>query len=351
MAVFAGKAGSPEPEKQLLMSRPFQQYQKEIEFALESVSLAARAVKTVRARMVESAFTKPDESPVTVADFAAQAIVAKKLIEVFPKDPLVGEESASELRLESTQKTIQIIGHFLEPFTGKQTSETICDWIDHGSQEPSKRFWTLDPIDGTKGFIRGDQYAVALALIEEGDPKVAVMACPNLEDGKRPVLGGKGTLVCAVRGEGTWVNDLDGTGAWKPLKVSNRAQGKDAVMLRSFEKKHVDSPRMTRLISRLGICHEPILMDSLAKYVVLASGEADLLLRFPMEDHPYEWIWDQASGVLVIEEAGGLVSDLDGKPLDFSQGRQLKTNRGVLLSNALLHPAALSALRELREKI
>ncbi len=328
------------------MSLPFKGYQNEVTFALESVRLAAELVKTVRAQMVQAAFTKQDESPVTVADFAAQALVAKHLQETFPKDPLVGEENASELRSELEQKTIQRICHFLEPFLGKQSPQTVCDWIDHGSQSPAVRFWTMDPIDGTKGFIRGDQYAVALALIENGDVKVSVMACPNLRDGNSADVGGIGTLACAVRGEGTWITDLTGRGLWQQLKVSQHAEGSDAVLLRSFEKKHIDSPRMTQFSKLLGLAHPPILMDSLAKYVVLASGAGDLMLRFPSSDHPYEWIWDQAPGVIMIEEAGGRVTDLDGKPLDYTCGRQLKGNRGVLLSNGALHPRVLSILKE-----
>ena len=60
-------------------------------------------------------------------------------------------------------------------------ADEVCRWIDHGGgSQYSERFWTLDPIDGTKGFLRGEQYAVALALIVEGRIAVAALACPNL---------------------------------------------------------------------------------------------------------------------------------------------------------------------------
>ena len=69
--------------------------------------------------------------------------------------------------------------------TGKRAnirSDEICSWIDHGGAvHYRERFWTLDPIDGTKGFLRGEQYAVALALIEGGEVVVAALACPNLD--------------------------------------------------------------------------------------------------------------------------------------------------------------------------
>lgn len=329
---------------------PITAYTSELRFALESVSSAAALVKKVRVGMVEAAFTKNDASPVTVADFAAQALVAKEMLKVFPKDVFVGEESAKDLRSPQAQGVLQTISEFLEPFIGKTSPSNICDWIDHGSQEPQERFWTMDPIDGTKGFIRGDQYAVALALLENGKVQVAVLACPNLEKAHKVVLGGEGTLVCAVRGQGSWQTPLIRPGIWEKMKVSDHCEGASAVLLRSFETQHTDSPRMKRFMELLGIQKPPILMDSLAKYVVLASGSADLLLRFPTQEHPYEWIWDQAAGVLLIEEAGGKVTDLQGKALDFKAGRQLKQNKGVVLSNQYLHAPVLKAIQQLSDK-
>jgi len=73
-----------------------------------------------------------------------------------------------------------------------------------------------------------------------------------------------------------------------------------------------------------------------------------LRLLSPAQPNYREKIWDQAAGALVVTEAGGLVTDLDGKPLDFTAGRNLVNNRGVLASNRLLHPAALQALREIK---
>ena len=88
-------------------------------------------------------------------------------------------------------------------------------------------------------------------------------------------------------------------------------------------------------------------MDSQAKYAVLAAGGGDVLLRLLSPSRPdyREKVWDQAAGSIVIEEAGGRVTDLDGKPLDFSQGRTLAANRGVFATNGALHQALLSGLR------
>ena len=80
-----------------------------------------------------------------------------------------------------------------------------------------------DPIDGTKGFLRGDQYAVALALVVNGDVKVGLLGCPNLTDGYKPEIGGPGSLLAAVRGEGTWVTTIEGEAVFQTrqsLRVS-----------------------------------------------------------------------------------------------------------------------------------
>jgi 3'(2'), 5'-bisphosphate nucleotidase len=98
----------------------------------------------------------------------------------------------------------------------------------------------------------------------------------------------------------------------------------------------------------LGVQAAPLSMDSQAKYAVLAAGQGDLYLRLLSPDKPdyREKIWDQAAGSLIIEEAGGQVTDLFGSPLDFTAGRSLANNRGILASNRALHPAALTALNQ-----
>ena len=90
-------------------------------------------------------------------------------------------------------------------------------------------------------------------------------------------------------------------------------------------------------------------MDSQAKYAVLAAGEGDVLLRLlsPSRPDSREKIWDQAAGSIVIEEAGGRITDLEGKPLDFSHGRTLAKNRGIIATNGHLHGVILQTLKEL----
>lgn len=319
----------------------------EIRFAIKAARQAALLVKDIQADMVTDALTKDDKSPVTIADFAAQALVAHLLTTSLPGSVLVAEESAGALRGPEGAETLKTITKFVQTRIQKVTAEQVADLIDIGGAAPSGRFWTLDPIDGTKGFLRGDQYAVALALIENGQVQIGVMACPNLTDGYVPEVGGAGSLIVAERGQGTWSANLIGALDLTRMTVSDTADPAEARLLRSFEAGHTNVGQLDHIAEAMGTTAEPTRMDSQAKYAALAAGSGDIIFRLisaKMPDYK-EKIWDQAAGSLVCEEAGGQITDLDGKPLDFTQGRMLLNNRGVLASNGKLHKAALEAIK------
>ena len=261
--------------------------------------------------------------------------------------PLVAEEDAHALRASEAEATLNTVTKFVRRFLIEATPQAVCDWIDRGNGQPDDRFWALDPVDGTKGFLRREQYAVALAYLVEGSVQVGALACPNLTDAQSPEPGGPGSLIVAVRGHGAWVSPLDG-GDFRRLRVSQRDDPGQARLLRSVESGHTNVGRIGTLIETLRVEAEPVLMDSQAKYAVLAAGRGDLLFRLLSSKQPdyRERIWDQAAGSLVVEEAGGRITDLFGKPLDFTAGKTLANNRGVMASNGHLHEAALAALRE-----
>lgn len=321
----------------------------EAHFAITAAREAAYIARQVQRELVSSALTKQDRSPVTVADFASQAVVAKRLIDRFPEMVLVGEESASELREEHNAETAEQILHYVRHAFPAATTDDVCAWIDSGVGEPPEAYWTLDPVDGTKGFLRGDQYAVALAWVVDGKVQLGVLACPELEAAHIVRRGGKGSLVAAQRGEPTQVQDLAGRDAWAPLQVDPRSDVAQARLLRSVEKAHTDTGGIGELVQALGIEADPTPMDSQAKYAVLAAGGGDVNLRLLSPERPdyREKVWDQAAGSIVVEQAGGRVTDLDGAPLDFSRGRTLANNRGILATNGRLHEALLEGLKRI----
>jgi 3'(2'), 5'-bisphosphate nucleotidase len=324
----------------------------EAQFAIDAVREAALLARRVQQEMVSPALTKDDRSPVTVADFAVQAVVAQRLAEQLPGSTLIGEEASAALQLVEGVAALEQVTHFVRQSIENATPEDVCGLIDRGSGDPPRGpFWTLDPIDGTKGFLRGEQYAVALGHISDGTVDIGVLGCPELVEGGRSAPGGAGSLIAAVRGEGTWVKPLTGDGPWKRLTVSQEKDISKVRLLRSVEKAHTNTDRIGKLMEAMGTTVPAIPMDSQAKYAVLAAGGAEMLVRLLSPNRPnyQETIWDQAAGSIVITEAGGRVTDLAGKPLDFSQGRTLKNNRGVLATNGLLHEPILKVMQSLSD--
>jgi 3'(2'), 5'-bisphosphate nucleotidase len=324
----------------------FKTYLPEAEFALQAVRTAAKLCRQIQAEMISESMSKLDQSPVTVADFASQAVVGRMLEDIFPGEVLVAEEDSTALKDADRAGTLRSVTESVSKLFPQATTDQVCAWIDKGMGDPEGRFWVLDPIDGTKGFLRGDQYVVALALVEDGIVVLGALGCPNLSEDLRPDLRGAGAVVVAARGEGVWVTGME-SDDFKPIRVSERSDPVDARVLRSYAAEHTDTTKIDQLVATLSIEQPPVLMDSAAKYAILASGGGDLLFRLLSPHRPdyVENIWDQAAGSILVEEAGGRVTDLAGVDLDFSVGRHLSNNCGVLASNGLLHEAALEALR------
>ncbi len=322
-------------------------------FAIEAVREASLLARRIQREMVTGTLTKDDRSPVTVADFAVQAVIARRLAEQLPGATLIGEENADALRLEEGVAILDQITEFVRSSISDATPEEVCNLIDRGAGEPPETYWTLDPIDGTKGFLRREQYAVALALVRNGKVELGVLGCPELAPKNVGIAGqssdADGCICVASRDQGAWCQPLTAKPGWQKLTASPHTQSSSARILRSVEKSHTNVDEISQLASKLGTTEPPVGMDSQAKYAVLAAGGGDIMLRLLSPSRPdyREKIWDQAAGSIVIEEAGGRITDLDGKSLDFSHGRTLAKNRGVVATNGHLHDAVLSALRQL----
>jgi 3'(2'), 5'-bisphosphate nucleotidase len=323
---------------------------KETRLAIECVDQACRLLHRIERRMVSSALEKEDRSPVTVADFAVQALIAQALSEISPEIPLVAEESSKELARPAGESVLRLTAEYLAQYQPSVSEKDVRRWIERGQGSACDQFWVLDPVDGTKGFLRGGQYAVALALVEDKEVRIAVLGCPHLAPGdtepKEVNPSSEGSIFVAVRGQGSWACSL-GSEEFFPIRVSRCNEPSEAVVLRSFESSHTNVEQMSELLRFLDVKGEPIRMDSLAKYALLALGKGDLLFRLISSGASgyREKIWDQAAGSLVVEEAGGRITDLDGRRLDFSTGRILEKNRGILASNGSLHEMALAAVR------
>jgi myo-inositol-1(or 4)-monophosphatase len=243
---------------------------------------AGAIIRRYYERAVEAQEKGPDD-PVTVADLEANKRIRESILGAFPADGWLSEETA-----DSTERL-------------------------HRS-----RVWVVDPLDGTKEFLqRVPEFCVCIALVEAGRPVVAVTYNPAAD-----------RLYVAARGEGTTVNSVPGR-----VTGTTRLQGAVILASRSEDKRgewEVFKPRVR--VKPTG---------SVAfKLAQLSAGEGDATFTLTPKNE-----WDICAGTLLVEEAGGRVTGLDGQPLLFNQPSPLRP--GLIASNGRLHVQLLGLIHEL----
>ena len=314
---------------------------RELAAALTAVTTASIACRSIQGRLAAGdTLTKGDDSPVTVADFAAQAVVCATLVDALGEVAVVGEEVASDLTDDEQRPLLDGVVDIVSIALARTVSSAqVLDWIAVGGADAtSERYWTLDPIDGTKGFLRGEQYAVALALIEHGQVVAGVLGCPNLPNDD----GSVGAIFVASDGRA----EVRTTGVREPrsIRVADPAMLADARLCESVESGHSDQNQSADIARLLGVTAEPFRIDSQCKYAAIARGDASIYLRLPTRADYVEKIWDHAAGKFVVEQAGGVVTDVDGRPLDFTVGARLSNNRGVVATSGAFHAEVIAAV-------
>ncbi len=322
-------------------------YDTELAVALDAVKKASRLCASVQFKLIsQDTLEKKDRSPVTIADYGSQAVVSTLLAAALPTDALVGEENSRALQENDDMraKVLELVKEQIE----SMDEPTMLTMIDRGNAETdfTGRFWTCDPIDGTKGFLRKEQYAVALALVEDGDIKLGVLGCPNLPLDLNDPAAGTGCMLYAVRGQGAFMCDLDGDNV-KKIAVDHLEDSSRARFAESVETAHSAHSVHAKISEALGITAAPLQMDSQGKYAAVARGDVSIYLRYPKDDVYREKIWDHLAGAIIVEEAGGIVTDIHGQPLNFTLGRQLLDNRGVVVSNGTVHDKIIEVISQL----
>lgn len=324
--------------------------------AVEDASFVCRHIQ--RKLDVLRAMTKDDASPVTIADFASQAIVARGLSRAgILLDGLVAEESADFLKqpehaahLDACVAALRESGVWPTATPGE-----VMAMVDLGAANPVALSsptggWTLDPVDGTKGFLRGEQYCVSLAMIRGGQVIHGLLGCPNLPHA--PVAQAhadspRGCLFVATYGQGTSMMLLDDESHARGQIARHDLGPTDAARLsESVETSHTRHDVAAQIMQLAGPVGPPVQMDSQCKYALLARGDADVYLRLPSKRAYIERIWDHAAGKLIAEEGGCVVTDIRGRPLDFSRGRGLELNEGILGAPPSLHARLLKAIAQ-----
>jgi HAL2 family 3'(2'),5'-bisphosphate nucleotidase len=315
-------------------------YAKEKEIAIKAVIQASDLAMQMQGKLAAlDVVNKEDLSPVTITDFSVQALVNLHLKEAFPKDEIMGEEDALLLRNPQHQiikdKVIEQLGRL---FPGIEEG-SILKAIDQGGSKggSSRRFWVLDPIDGTRGFIQQEPYAIALALIEEGEVVLGVLGCPRFE-----IKGHKGGgIFVAIKKQGTYLLPYD---TRKPVAL-RVTPSKELIYCEPHAVSQTHSHSAAFEIAKKLKAHpHPFRLDSQCKYAHVAIGDAAIYLRIPTCVARDEKIWDHAAGAIVVEEAGGRVSDMTGKTLDFSRGSTLSKNVGIVATNGFIHDQVIAAI-------
>lgn len=354
-------------------------YSKELQIATLAVKRASVLTKklsdSIAITQKSGSQIKTDKSPVTIGDYAAQAIINKAIKNNFPQDEIVGEEDSESLQ-ENNEEAKSLSAKILEIVkdvqvtSSKEVSDSlgqldelpsIYESIDLGnSQGGSKgRFWALDPIDGTKGFLRGDQFAVCLALIVDGEVVLGVIGCPNLPEvivSNDNMSGTKGGIFSAVKGLGAYYDPLFDTDKFVPLseqtsiKMNQESSPDKLKVVEGVEKGHSSHSTQSQIKTKLGfnestVSQQTINLDSQVKYCVLAKGQADIYLRLPISDTYREKIWDHAAGNILITESGGIVGDIEGNGLNFGNGRHLNS-QGVIAANKSIFDKVINVVKE-----
>ncbi|KAI0561239.1 3'(2'),5'-bisphosphate nucleotidase SAL1 [Gracilaria domingensis] len=332
-------------------------YKHEHSIALAAVANASRLARALQSKFEsEGALTKKDNSPVTVADFAVQALIVHKLLTSFPDDKFIAEETTTAL-VKDAQLRKDVVS--ATGLTEQQVLAAI-DVCSHTGGDGA-RTWILDPIDGTRGFIAMRQYCIALGFIEQGVVKLGVLGCPNLpvDKAQHPDSGTDvGCLFHAVLGGGSWMtserdirpgdaspNSVLQPAAHRKCHVSDIDNPQRSILCESVESLHSSHDLSAQVASLLGVSAPPVRMDSQAKYGCMARGEFGIFLRFPRMGY-VENVWDSAPAAIIVEEAGGRVTDGKGKPLNFSLGRTMDNEDGIVATNGIVHDQVISAVQQ-----
>lgn len=364
-------------------------YTKELKLAIAAVqaasTLSALVLSQAQAQAAQDAqgdrpsqqelgtVSKDDLSPVTIADFAIQALLTSTLHAALPDDKFVGEESADALRanpalLERVWQALQAIrvdstavpSNVTFPDSPERMCELI-DWCGEGLPHATGRVWVFDPIDGTENFVQGLVYAVNVALLVDSVQTLSVVGCPNMSmDVSYPAgdssldPAGEGCILLAVRGHGAWVRKLRGDVEEVEIKQIPRHAATEALGdLRSVSAINTSglSAVHGEVAGRLGVefpgC---VLLPWVIRWVLLALGVGNATWWVYRSRSRLAKIWDHAGAMLLFEEVGGRISDVDGEPISMVAGRKMIANFGIVAAPAALHAKVLETVRDVLAK-
>ncbi|XP_015943535.1 putative PAP-specific phosphatase, mitochondrial [Arachis duranensis] len=374
------------PRFQVRAKLPFEQqdakYYQHLEAAVHVVQRACRVCLHVKSSLFSTdanVHQKNDQTPVTVADFGVQALISFELNKLFPSIPLVAEEDSAYLRSRNLAGSVlDAITAIDSPTSKPLTQDDVLEAIDRGGKdaflfgsEPAT-YWVLDPIDGTRGFVKAGKalYVVGLALVVEGEIVAGVMGCPNWQEDfskKSPteleevadMLSPSGTIMIAHIGCGTWTKRLNSMPKLPSVWTRCFVDGSNLVQKAHFcipdsqtweslplsssfnATNNVDDVGDNQVLLLAACC------GSLCKYLMVASGRASVFILRAKEKTIIK-AWDHAVGMICVHEAGGKITDWSGSEIDLAADqagrRVIFPFGGVLVTNGCLHHQILEII-------
>ena len=345
-------------------------YEKELEIATLAVQRASLVTKRIKPLLKQDdEVNKSDDTPVTIADLTAQALVVGAIHHAFPNDTFLAEESAQILREDGAladrvwnfvSTSAQYAGPYVSEKLWTPTSkEQMLDIIDLGKGEGGRtgRFWVLDPIDGTMTYMTNQQYAVCLCLVEDGVKQVAVQGCPNLSLETLPMtedsvdLSEKGGYIfSAVHEGGAFSQPLSDQQLKAPERIPQKtgpSSLSDLKNIESMKSSSMGHDRIKAVCDKLGITYPGVdIWAQQLKYIAMAVGGHDVMVRIPGYDYHRTAAWDHASGQLICEEVGIVMTDVYGKTHDYKKGRRLYDNWGDVAAPKAWHADVLRAVKD-----
>ncbi|CAJ2678453.1 unnamed protein product [Trifolium pratense] len=367
-----------EDKKMASLISQSEEFSKELDVAVRAVQIACSLRNKVQTNLI----SKDCNSSVTVAGWSVKAIIGWILCEclggenisILTEEDVVqtlSKPNATEL-LETVVKIVnECLAEapqfgFEAPKSALETSE-VLEIISHCNSigGPSGRFWTL-------GFVSGDQYAVALSLIEDGEVVVGVLGCPDYPMRKdwlsyqqsyhrivsklispTSETWNEGCVIYAKKGSGkAWIQPVIHVNkkfVWpnhaKQVSVSSIDNIGLATFCQSVEKANSSHSFTDGLAHSVDLSNKPLRVYSMMKYAAIACGDAEVFMKLARTGCK-EKIWDHAAGVIIIQEAGGTVTDVRGSSLDFSKGSYLEgIDRGIVAcAGATLHEKVIDAV-------
>lgn len=307
-----------------------------------AVEQASRLCQQVQERYLKH--TDKLGEPVTIADYGSQALICRAIMQQFPDDGIIAEESGEQFMslVDAEQRDIiaNLIGAILDETV---TQDDVKRWLDLGYGQQATRQWVIDPIDGTKGFINLRRYTIAVGILEAYVPVGGIMSCPGYPHREGDGLG----YVFVAYGDRGYVKELYGERQYA-LGTSNRTIADEIRVMESVESAHVDHDSMHEVYDLAAITNPAIIgVDGQDKYGMIAFGDGELYLRIPPKPTYKQKVWDHAAGVAIVQAAGGKVTDFDGTPLDFGAGERLQNNQVILVTNGAIHDDMVKALKQL----